>query len=177
MIKNLLASGIEKKNVFKGKILFQFLSNLTLVSIVFVFTFLIGVFEIKSNMIVKINGNYAIINSCLFYLIQVCGELLILCALSIFLDFIVIIFKNVLYSCSFLVALYAFTFLLSSLIQKYIDISASTNLISSDQCLPFLNIKYYLENLQYFSAVIIIIYIILSIFLIKINEVLFEKSF
>lgn len=177
MIKNIVASGIEKKYIYKGKLIFQLFLNLIIVSIVFVITFLIGVFEIDTNLILKIKENYFLINACIFYIIQIIGEFMVLCVCSIFFDLLIILFKNILYSVSFIVALMCFGFVFSLFIQKYIDIHSLTGIYSVDQFLPIINIKYYFEYIQPFSIVIFMTYIILSILALKLNEFLFQKSF
>lgn len=177
MIKNIVASGISKKSVYRGKLLFQLFLNLIIVSMVFVVTFLIGAFEIDTSLILKVNGNYFLINACVFYIIQVIGELIILCVCSIFFDSLIIILKNILYSISFIITLICFNFVCGLFIQKYIDINSFNGIYSVDQFLPIINIKYYLEYIQSLSLLIGIIYIAISILIIKINEFLFQKSF
>ncbi len=177
MIKNIVASGISKKSIYKGKLLFQITLNLIVVLAVFIIVLLIGILNIDAKLILKINSTYYLVNALLFLVLQIIGLFFILCLCSIFFNFIISIFKNSLYSTTSILILLCFAFLCSLMIQKYIDINSLEGIYSVDQFIPILNIKYYFEYIQPMSILIILIHIVISLIVIKINEIIFEKCF
>lgn len=177
MIKNIIASGIDKKNVYKGKLLLQFLINLIIIGIILILSLMIGIFKADTNLIIEVQNKYYLVNAIGYYFIQIIGLLFVLCVCSVFFDMIIIIFKNVIYVISFISFLVFLMFLASLIISKYIDIHSLEKIYYTDQFLPFINIKYYFEYLQPHTILIILAYLILLVIIIKLNELFFKRSF
>lgn len=169
--KNILASPIKRKDLFKGKLLFQIviLFGVTLLFILIPTFF--GLLSIDAKYLVATNNGYTALNCYSRLLGSFVGLFILLATILIIMDFVVILSKSILLSVTFPIVL----IIICATIKSYIDHVGGISVDKSGYLIPFLNVFYAFDVYNINTLYIAICYLTFIILMYLLTKKIYKK--